>query len=157
MPFYGKFKVDRYSVRIFSNETLRVLPIVPYFWDTNINLDLIVEPRKQHTGFKFDSVKYIWELVNIDGDVIKNGEGDYKFSHSIGFGQPRKVRAIKIGYLRPHQQYILNLCLEDSLGQTPYRPVASFTVKDRDELYMQTFIGIIVIAIGILIGLIAGN
>jgi hypothetical protein len=51
------------------------------------------------------SVKYKWSLVDIDDKPIRNGEDDYEFKSLNRI--TRKHKAIKIGYLKPHQYYKL--------------------------------------------------
>jgi hypothetical protein len=157
MPRYGRIEWDGYRVRIFveEHEILRSLlaPIVPYFWDSNINLDMVANPPKNIQQTTRLSLRYKWELRDLDDKVVRSGQDSYEFE---SFMRRRKHGAIKIGFLKPQQCYRLNIILTDIYGNTsePLQ-IASFTVKDRDEVYTQVFISLITITMGIIIGLLA--
>jgi hypothetical protein len=156
MPTYKKIRWNGHKVSIFVEEgdTFRLLlsiiaPIVPYFWDTNINLDMAVEPPKNIEQIEGRSLQYKWELLDLDDKVIRSGQDSYDFS----LRGERKHRAIKIGFLKPQQCYRLNVILTDIYGNTsePLQ-MATFTIKDRDELYMQVFIAILAIIMALILG-----
>jgi len=156
VPTYRKILWNGYKVSIFVEErdTFRLLasliaPIVPYFWDTNINLDMAVAPPKNIEQIEGRSLQYKWELYDLNDKVIRSGQDNYDFS----LRGKRKHRAIKIGYLKPQQCYRLNIILTDIYGSAS-EPLqfATFTVKDRDELYMQVLVALIAIVMGIILG-----
>jgi hypothetical protein len=156
MPRYGKTKWSGYVVRLFAEEydIFRLLPIVPYFWDSNINLDMVADPPKGSNKAVVSFLKYKWELRDLDDNVVKSGEDVYTFSHR-GINM-RKHGAIRIGYLKPQQYYRLYIILTDVYGGTSASLlVASFTIKDRDEVYTQILISLVVIIMGIIIGFVA--
>jgi hypothetical protein len=154
MPHFGKVKWRGYGIRVFESEwdVFRLFPIVPYFWDTNINLDIIVDASKETRQTLGTSLKYEWELLDLDDRVVRNGKGNYT-PVAGQFMSWRKHNAIKIGYLKPQQCYRLEITLTDIYGSTsaPLQ-IATFTIKDRDELYMQLFVALIGIIIGIILG-----
>jgi len=154
MPHFGKVKWEGYRIRVFEAEwdIFRLLPILPYFWDTNINLDIIIDASKEIRQTTGTSLKYEWELLDLDDRVVRNGQGNYA-PVAGQFMSWRKHNAIKIGYLRPQQCYRLEITLTDSYGNTsaPLQ-IATFTIKDRDELYMQLFVALVGIIIGIILG-----
>jgi hypothetical protein len=155
MPSYGAIKWNGYRVRIFAEEhdILRVLPIVPYFWDININLDMVADLPKGSQKMAEMSLGYKWELRDLDDKVVRSGQDTYEFKT---FVNKRKHRAVKIGFLKPQQYYRLNIILIDIYGNTSEPlPIASFTIKDRDEVYTQIFLSLITISMGIVIGLLA--
>ena len=155
MPRYREVKWSGYKVRIFAEERdiSRFFPIVPYFWDTNINFDMVVDLPKDMQQLPNMSLKYKWELRDLDDKVVRSGQGSYE---PQSFLDRRKHRAIMIGFLKPQQCYRLNIILTDIYGTTsePIQ-IASFTIKDRDEVYTQVFISLITIIMGIIIGLLA--
>ena len=158
MPTYKKIRWNEYTVRIFAEERdiLRnllsiVASIVPYFWETDIKLDMTVEPPKTIEQISGRSLQYKWELRDLDNKMIKSGQNSYEFSLS---GR-RKHRAIEIGFLKPQQCYRLNIILTDIYGSTSEPlPIASFTIKDRDELNMQVLVALMAIVMGIILGLV---
>ena len=153
MPRYGKVRWKGYVVRIFAYEydIFRMLPITPYFWDSNISLDMVVDLPKDIERAYAPEFRYKWELHDLDGNVVKSGQDSYQFSRI----NLRKHNAIKIGYLKPQQCYRLNIIL-DVYGETSEPlTITSFTIKDRDELFTQILISLVVIIMGIVIGFIA--
>jgi hypothetical protein len=160
MPTYKKIRWNNYVVRIFPEErdTLRsvfsLIPlIIPYFWDTDINLDMAIDPPKNIQQIERRHLEYKWELYDLDNNVVRSGHDNYEFQ---SFLKRRKRRAIKIGYLKPQQGYRLNITVTDIYGSSsePLQ-IASFTIKDRDEVYTQIFISLVTILMGIIIGLLA--
>lgn len=157
MPTYKKIRWNEYEVSIFVEERdiFRMLlsiiaPIAPYFWDTEINLDMAVDPPKNLEQIAGRTLDYKWELRDLDDKVIRSGQGNYDIKSLAG---RRKHRAIKIGFLKPQQCYRLNIILTDIYGDTSEPlPIATFTIKDRDELYMQVLIALIAIVTGIILG-----
>jgi hypothetical protein len=159
MPSFKKAKWEGYSLRVFESEwdIFRVLPILPYFWDTNIKLDIIVDARKKTQEERGTSLTYEWELLDLDDNVVRNGHGKYGFV-TDSFRSVRKRNAIKIGYLRPQQCYRLEVTITDTYGATsPPLQVATFTIKDRDELYMQIFVALVAIILALILGFVAGR
>jgi hypothetical protein len=160
MPTYKKIQWNGYKVSIFVEErdTLRsflslMASILPYFWDTDINLDMMVSPPRNIQQIERRSLQYKWELRDLDDNVVRSGQDNYEFQ---SFLNRRKHRAIKIGFLKPQQGYRLNITITDIYGSiSEPLQIASFTVKDRDEVYTQVFISLITILMGIIIGLLA--
>jgi hypothetical protein len=154
MPSFGKVKWEGYSIRVFETERdiYRLFPIIPYFWDTNINLDIVIDAPKKVRQATGTSLKYEWELLDLDDNVVRSGQGSYGFITG-SFSSARKHDAIKIGYLKPQQCYRLEITLTDIHGNTsaPLQ-IATFTIKDRDELYMQLFIALIAIIMALILG-----
>ena len=74
--------------------------------------------------------------------------------HVCNIGLRRKLRkwssgklsAVKLGYLLPNKHYRLYIKLTSPLGEQNRYLGVTFTIKDRDELYMQIFI--LIIALG---------
>ena len=157
MPSYGTVKWKGYRVRVFAEERdlLRVLPIVPYFWESDINLDMVADPPKDIQRTEQLSLSYRWELHDLDGKVARSGQGSYEFA-AWHLPNMRKHRAIEIGFLKPHQCYRLKIILTDRYGTTSQpMQIATFTTKDKDEVYTQVMISLITIAMGIIIGFLA--
>jgi hypothetical protein len=155
MPRYGQVKWNGYKVRLFAEERdlFRLFPIVPFFWDSNINLDMVCDPPKEIRKKTNLSLSYKWELYDVDDKVVKSGQDVYEFKSNIIAAIRRKHRAIKIGLLKPQQYYRLNITLTDIYGSTsePLK-IASFSIKDRDEVYTRILIALITIIMGIIIG-----
>jgi hypothetical protein len=153
MPKFRKVKWNGYSVLTYATEFdfFRLIPIVPYFWDSNINLDIVIEPPKKRSN-DITAITYKWELLNLDEQIIKSDKDSYNFNRL--FMNVRKH--IKLGYLKPQQNYRLNIILTDVYGATsPSMTIVSLTIKDRDEIYTQLFLSIITIILGIIIGFMA--
>jgi hypothetical protein len=123
--------------------------IAPYFWDSDINMDMAIDIPKNIEKIGGRELQYRWELSDSDGNVVKSDQGNYPLSLS---GR-RKARAIRLGTLKPQQCYRVNITITDVYGSTsnPFL-VTSFSTKDRDEFKTQIFLGVIVIIIGIVFG-----
>jgi len=149
MPSYKTAEWSGYKVNVYAErrDIPRLLPLVPYFWDTDINLDMEAELPDDIPQAPKISLKYKWELHDLDNNVVRSGQDSYEF------GSGRKHRAIKIGFLKPQQCYRLNIVLTDIYGTTsePLQ-IATFTVKDKDEFYTQVLLSLIAIIMGIIIG-----
>ena len=158
MPSYKVVKWGGYKVRIFPEERdylrnllLLVGSIAPYFWDSDINMDMAIDIARNIERVKGRELRYEWELSDSDGKIVNSGQGNYPFSLS----GKRKHGAIRLGTLKPQQCYRVNITITDIYGSTstPFL-VTSFSTKDRDEFKTQIFLGVIVIILGIIIGFI---
>jgi hypothetical protein len=141
MAKFWKLKNDKYRVRIQSSEgdILRILPIVPYFWDTFIYFDILIELKNNKIAEKCKTVNYEWELYDLDEQIIKKGNGIYNTKYL------RQNKAIKLGFLKPPQHYVLYIKIKDDFQEWEFNPIVSLTIKDRDEYLMQ--IGLILFTI----------
>ena len=158
MPRYGQVVWSGYTIKLFATEhdVFRVLPIIPYYWDSDIELDLVVWRPKRGLGSDAPQLQYTWALYDSDDHLIKHGQDVYVFNdYKLPFIS-RKHRAIKLGYLKPHQFYKLNIMLTDNYGtNSSSLTIASFAIKDRDEVFTQLLIALVVIIMGIIIGFVA--
>ncbi len=164
---FRTIKVGDYKVKIVpqDNDLARLFYFigiaVPYFWDSPISFDMTINPIKRNTRKPLTSWKYEWRLYELwnydvpDGGMVKHDTGEYPFDHFILGRYQRKFNAIKIGYLRPHMNYVLAITFKDDLNHIfdEAQPV-TFTVKDRDEYQMNIFLIIFSIFMTILIGFI---
>ena len=158
MPSYRKVEWNGYIVRLYPEErdVLRAVfflvpSIVPFFWDTSISLDMTITPPKNIRQIERSYVEYRWELHDLDNKVVESGRDTYEFQSYL---KVRKHHAVRLGFLKPQQGYRLDVTLTDMYGTASNPlPSASFTVKDRDEVYTQVFISLITILMGIIIGL----
>jgi len=154
MPRYRELEWAGYTVRIAPpmRDLPRQLPLIPFFWDTDIHFDMIAESPKDIPETTELFLKYKWELRDLDDKVIKNGQDSYDFK---SMGGRRKHLAVNIGFLKPQQCYRLSIILTDIYGTSSESlPILTFTVKDRDELNMQVLVALIAIVMGIILGLV---
>ena len=152
MPRYRELEWEGYTIRIAPalRDLLRQLPLIPFFWDTDIHFDMIAESPKDIPETTELFLKYKWELRDLDDKVIKNDQDSYDFKSIEG---RRKHLAVNIGFLKPQQCYRLNIILTDIYGTSSESlPILTFTVKDRDEVLTHVFISLITIIMGIIIG-----
>jgi hypothetical protein len=157
MPKYGgAYKWNGYKIRIFPYEydIFRTIlgSIVPYFWDSDIKLDMAIDPPKNYNKKTDILIQYKWELRDADDKVVKSGQDNYETKRAYR----RKHHSIKIGFLKPQQCYRLFLCFADYKNSFS-EPISktSLTIKDRDEMYMQIFIALIAVVLAIVIGFVA--
>jgi hypothetical protein len=125
-----------------SKDDIRSLvsTLLPYFWDTEIVIDMEVKPTKKKTTD--DILKYQWELRDLDENIIKKGWGEVNIPHSTILGKKpiHAERAITLGNLHPHRYYKIYITFSDSMQTSERLLGGTLTVKDRDELYMQLVI-----------------
>lgn len=156
MPKFGTRNFDNYSIRLFGSShnlirTFDIFNIIPYFWDSNIKLDMMLEIINKRAGQnKLKTLAFEWKLVDSDGNRIKSGKGTYTF------GWRRNKDIIKLGILKPYQSYELSIMFIDELGnETGYEPIGTFTIKDRDEMYVHLIIAFLAAVIAVIVGLAA--
>ena len=139
-----------------DKRSLLCINILPYFWDSEIRFSLKVIPRiKTHD----DVLTYVWELKDLDNIVIKKGQDIIELLHMTRLKDfVRKELAISLGYLHPNKHYNLFVTFTNNLGlQSAPLLMASFTVKDRDEYYMQLFILLLAISFSFLLWFLGGR
>lgn len=148
-----KFHSMKYDTKLFKlshyHKDIRevlMLGIIPYFWDSEVSFDLLVNipPRGKNIDQYWD---YEWELCDLEDKPIKPAIKDKV--HVCNKGIRRKYRqwssgkelAVKLGYLLPNKHYKLYVKLTNPIdGKDKKYLGATFTIKDRDEYYMQIFL-----------------
>ena len=141
MPRYPKRRWRDFKIEVYPESAWKALPFVPFLWDSPTSVVLRV---KSVRGKKLNNPTYTWRLQDGNDKTVGSAQDTYE-----------KPCVLRFGYLRPHQTYELSVVLSDGDYVSPRFPVAYFTVKDRDEIYTQILIGIIVIVAGVVIGFIA--
>jgi hypothetical protein len=122
-----------------------IINLLPYFWDSEIKFDLVITLKNKKLNP--DTITYEWELIDIDGAVLKKDSGAVPISHLTIFKDwVRKDLAISLGYLHPNKHYKLFMKFTDVYGNNTRELMGAFTIKDRDEYYMQLLILIVGIA-----------
>lgn len=153
MPSSKKISWNNHKIRIFPSEsdTRSIIRLLPYFWDSEIVCDLVIKPPKK----PLEDTKWLyqWELVDLDDNIIKAGEDiiDLIAKDIRKHDEARKKRGIILGYLHPNKHYRLFLTTQDANGNSSEKNLAyTFTIKDRDEYYMQILILMIAITFAFL-------
>src|SRR3989337_1873761 len=76
-------KWNNYEIKVkHSERNIRSgIPIIPYFWDSDVIFDLVARPLK---GKKMpnDVWNYFWELSDIEGHQIKNQHGSIDITYN---------------------------------------------------------------------------
>jgi hypothetical protein len=153
MPLFKEQRWNGYRIRTFPTDrdlirSADFLRLIPYFWDTEISFDLKIQPPNHKTNI--DEIwEYEWELRDLDGNILKHNRGEI----SLIPNEIKKTfwasayRAMVLGNLRPHKEYLLYLALTSGeYGRSEPLKIITFTVKDRDEYYMQLLL--LIIAVG---------
>ena len=154
----SKWKWNDYTLRLFNPEkNIRYLvEWIPYFWDNEVAFDLYVQIPKYKRHIEEDWA-YHWELRDLDDQIVKQGiqtkqgDGEFRVSNQgirrkLATWNSGKTRAIVLGNLHPNRQYRIFLKVTSPSEESREMQMASFTIKDRDELYMQLLI--LVFALG---------
>lgn len=165
MPNFKSPKWNNNTIKVRPPETdfLRsadLLHLIPYFWDTDISLDLMIQPSNPKSLKIEEEWEYRWELRNLDDEIIKNGIGTINMNPKQVKRNfwARKIRAIKLGYLKPGQQYVLYLYLiAGQFGRSEPLKMVTYTIKDRDEYYIQLLILIIGIGFAFILWALGGR
>lgn len=166
MPKFRTHNWNGYNIRLFHNEqSIRsFLSVIPFFWDSEVVFDLgIGLPQGRKEKAIEDTWIYKWELCDLGDTLIKYaGQNTVKVS-KLGFRRYLtlywpwgKNRAVVLGLLPPNKHYQLYMTFTGLYsGKSDRLLFATFTTKDRDEVYMQLFIALIVVIAGIFIGVIS--
>ncbi len=94
---------------------------------------------------KEETWAYTWELSNLDGVVIKHDRNEIKITkkgirRKLAYWNSYKARAVVLGNLRPHVEYLLHVKFSSNDKQSEKLLVASLTVDNREQLQMQAFL-----------------
>ena len=160
MPHLKKIRWNDYKIQIQpaqrDKRSLLFINLLPFFWDGEIRFDLVITPRSKMPD---DTWTYKWELRDLDNTVIKKGQDTIEISHmTLLKDWVRKELAISLGYLHPNKHYNLFITFTNGLGlQSDRLPMAAFTVKDRDEYYMQLLILLVALGFGFLMWILGGR
>jgi len=153
MPKFHKMEYANCLFRLaYTRKDIRdMIPVIPFFWDSEVTFDLLtkITKEKQNIDEYWD---YEWQLCDLDDELLKPVVKDQV--HVCNIGLRRKLRywssgklgAVKLGSLLPNRHYRLYIKLTSPLGEQNRCLSATFTIKDRDELYMQLLI--LIIALG---------
>lgn len=148
MPSYPSKKIwDKFQVGLVPDyldfiRSVDLFRLVPYFWEKEIYLDLGARCLKGR--LKATEIwDYKWELCGIDDTVIKSGEDTIKLESSKMWWREiwaNKRHAISLGYLSPNKHYRVFVTFTKSGANSTRELLATFTVKDKDEMKSQLFI-----------------
>ena len=154
-----EMKCMGHTFQLSQHDCRRYIPLLPYFWDSDIVFDLIHTPPENSPDIEAEW-QYHWELTDLDSNVAKKGQGEFPLLDkgvtrrlsSWGLG---KERAISLGHLIPYRHYVLKVAFINKLGErSDTYDAATFTVKDRDDFHMEVLILLIGIGIGLIVGLV---
>jgi hypothetical protein len=149
MPIFKEQRWETYKIKAQPNNWLRALlgffsrhDVIPYLYGTDILLDLIIFK----TDRKADKeINYEWELFSSidEKTVLKHGQGKLTINYPYSINE----RAIEIIDLSVCQQYKVKLRLSNINGTSNSMTVAEFTLKDRDDFYVNRILPIFIVAI----------
>lgn len=142
-----------------------IIHLIEYYWDNDIAFDMRARTSKMLYSFD-DKVNYHWELKDLDGKIVttwdnvgKAGDGSIEvsskgFPRNVADWQGLKQRAVVLGNLHPHKQYLLWVTFtgKDNIPSTPFR-MASLTVDDRGSHYFQIFLVIFAVLMTVVVGI----
>ena len=153
MPKFNKMEYANCLFKLaHTRKDIRdIIPIIPYFWDSEVTFDLLTRITKEKSNLD-EYWDYEWQLCDLEDKLLKPIVRDKVRVCNIGLRRKLrswssfKLGAVKLGYLLPNKHYRLYLKLTNPLGEQNKYLGATFTLKDRDELYMQLLI--LIIALG---------
>lgn len=164
MPLFTRPKWNGYEIHAKPTErdffrSSDICRLLPYFWDSPICFDFSIYPYKVGRTNNDKSIDYEWELCGLDDKPIKDGKDSIVIPHkSITTKKwTSKESAFYLGYLPPNQHYRLRVRVKDLLNnKSDWLVIAAFTVKDRDDYYIQMLILIVGIGFTTLLWLLGG-
>lgn len=155
-----------YKIGLFHSENnIRFYPMIswiPYFWDSEIAFDLGIQtPKFRKIG---DDWNYHWELRDLDENIVHQGKSPKRgdgvvtvtnkgFRRKLRVWNSGKHRAVVLGNLHPHREYLLYLKFTTSTGESDEFLMASLSVDDRSTWQMQVFMGMFLVLFAITITL----
>ena len=145
MPVVGGYMPSFYKKKVWNTYEVGAIPdnstahVLPYFWDDEIYMGLKVRGLKGSPPTA-EVLNYGWELCGIDDTVIKSGQGDFTVEPNKGLRWTIKKHAISLGYLLPNKHYRFFVTFSRNNEKPTREVLATFTVKDRDEIKSQLFI-----------------
>ncbi|MGD0355495.1 MAG: hypothetical protein ABSB31_08645 [Dehalococcoidia bacterium] len=157
MPIFKEQRWESYKIKVQSNNWLRALlgffslhDVIPYLYGKDILFDL----RIFKTDKKADTeINYKWELASSADEktVLRHGQGKLNVDYPYNV----KHRAIEIIDLSICQQYKIKLRLANTKGTSDFLTIAEFTLKDRDDFYVNRILPIVITTLfGLACGLI---
>lgn len=163
--FMPKFHPIKYAGKLFKlahpqRDIRNTIPMVPYFWDSEVSFDLLVNISSGERRID-EFWDYEQELCDLDDKPLRPAVKEK--IHICNIGIRRKLRywssgkllAIKLGYLLPNKHYRLYITLTNSVDGRRKYLAATFTIKDRDEYYMQIFLILFSIAMALFFSFLA--
>ena len=156
MKFHSK-TWDKYQIKIDHNaDNIRRLPLcgwIPYFWDTEAVFDMGIGASAATKG-DGELWRYTWELRDLDNNVVKQDSGEIRTAFKgirgkLAYWNYTK-RAIVLGNLRPHREYLLYVKFITDIKQSDELLLASFTIEDRGQRQMEAFFIIFSIFVALL-------
>jgi hypothetical protein len=155
MPSLKTIKWNGYKIGLYFPEiSIRFITLnkFPIFWDTHLTFDLIVEGTKDLRK-KPVEIKYLWQLFDSDDKLVKNDIGFYKIPRPTSYSGLRLLKAIEIRSLKPSQSYLIKMAFSIPDSQSIYFDMATFTTKDKDEIWMQIILAFISAVVAIIVAL----
>ncbi len=151
---FNTVKWNNYELKLFPyKKDLRSIPFfswIPFFWDSDVAFDLGIRTPKTFSRINEDC-NYHWELRDLDGHVVTRDNrpiqgDDVVLITNNGFRRKfidwnsGKVRAVVLGNLHPHREYILCMKFRTSISESNTYQMASLTIDDRSTWQMQMFL-----------------
>lgn len=180
MPYFAMQRWNGYAIHLISRDYTRNIirecllkhDIIPYFYGP-MSFDLHIKAPKELPS---KSIKYEWSLLSSDdGKEIKKGEGVMPLTYTNPFQMEtakegdathyprlpwdkhrklRKIKAVDLGHLSKLAQYNIQMRFtDDGQNVSPCMIMVEFTLKDRDEFYLNA----VLLLIGALIAVMAGS
>lgn len=161
MKFHQK-TWDKYKIKLDHNaDNIRRLPLcglIPYFWDTEAVFDMGIGVSTEKKGGG-EIWRYTWELRDLDNTVLNHDSGEIRTAYKGIRGKLAywnyKKRAIVLGNLRPHREYLLFVKFISDITHSDELLLASFTIEDRGQWQMEAFLIIFSIVMALLFAALA--
>ena len=148
MTKFRLLKWSGYEIKLLHDKDniRRLINMIPYFWDDEVHYTLVMRPQR-NTKYHEDVWNIKWRLLDLDGNRLKEGKDTLNITNIKwmrryfgGYWKSGKRRAIVLGNLNPHKNYILKIIFTNGMGESVDETMATFSIKDRGDFYAQIFL-----------------
>lgn len=148
---FKNIKWNGFEITLLHNKESfkNIIGLIPYFWDDDVNFTLVVRAITRDAKLTAEDWNFKWRLLDLDGNRIKEGNDNVltitqtKWMRRIrrgGYWTSGKSRAIVLGNLNSNKNYVLKLKITNGSNESIDETVATFSIKDKTDYYMQIFL-----------------
>jgi len=163
MTKFKLLKWNGYEISLLHDKDniRRHINMIPCFWDDDVHYTFAVRETK-NVKYHEDVWDIKWRLLDLDGECLKEDRDTVNISKAKwmrryfgGYWTSGKRRAIVLGNLRPHKNYIVEVTITNKMGESIGEKMATFSIGDRSEFYSQIFLIIFSVVVALIFSALA--